>query len=157
MKTSEAGKELIKGFENCVLKAYPDPKTGGAPWTCGWGTTEGVTAHTEWTQEQADYHFEADLRIFERLVDKYVVHEKTQGQYDAFVSILYNVGPGNAEKDGIIRLRRGGPSTLLRKFNEGDLAACETEWLKWISPGSWVSKGLLRRRMAELHHFRTYV
>lgn len=155
MKTSERGKVLIKSFETCRLKAYPDPKTGGAPWTCGWGSTLGVTPTTVWTQEQADAEFEKDIRQAEGLVNWFVKHEMTQGQFDAFVSIFQNVGPGGTTKDGIARLKTGRPSTLLRKFNEGDIAGAEAEWLKWISPGTNVAKGLLRRRMAELELFRS--
>jgi hypothetical protein len=29
----------VKEFEGCRLTAYPDPETGGAPWTIGWGST----------------------------------------------------------------------------------------------------------------------
>ena len=42
MKTSVKGREFIKGFEQLRLKAYPDPGTGGKPWTIGWGHTKGV-------------------------------------------------------------------------------------------------------------------
>lgn len=154
MKTSEAGKDLIKLFESCRLKAYPDPKTGGAPWTCGWGETSGVTPDTWWTQEEADRRLNETIASVENVVSKYVKHEMTQGQFDAFVSIIFNVGPGNQWKDGICRLKNGNPSTLLRKFNDGDIGGTETEWEKWISPGSNVAKGLLRRRQAELALFR---
>lgn len=154
MKTSERGKALIKSFEHCVLKAYPDPKSGGEPWTCGWGTTRGVTPGTVWTQERADAEFELDIQAAERLVHHYVKHEMTQGQFDAFVSIFQNVGPGSKWKSGIGRLKGGQPSTLLRKFNAGDISGTETEWVKWISPGTNVAKGLLRRRMSELELFR---
>lgn len=154
MKTSEAGRDLIKRFESCVLKAYPDPKTGGAPWTCGWGETNGVTADTWWTQSEADRRFDKTVEQFENIVHKHVTHDMTQGQFDAFVSIIFNVGPGNQWKDGICRLKDGRPSTLLRKFNAGDIGGAETEWLKWISPGSNVERGLLRRRRAELALFR---
>jgi lysozyme len=155
VKTSEKGKALIKSFEQCVLKAYPDPKTGGAPWTCGWGSTFGVKPNTVWTQEQADEMFEHDIHDAEFLVDGYVTREMTQGQYDAFVSIFYNVGGGSAMRDGIGRLKDGRPSTLLRKFNAGDIAGTEAEWLRWISPGTNVTNGLLRRRRAELELFRS--
>ena len=30
---------LVKGFEGCKLTAYPDPASGGAPWTIGYGHT----------------------------------------------------------------------------------------------------------------------
>jgi lysozyme len=154
VKTSEAGKALIKSFEDCRLKAYPDPATGGAPWTCGWGETRGVTKDTWWTQEEADRRFEETIASVEMTVCKNVTHEMTQGQFDAFVSIIFNVGPGNQYKDGICRLKDGRPSTLLRKFNAGDVGGAEDQWLKWISPGSKVEKGLLRRRRAELALFR---
>lgn len=154
MKTSEAGRDLIKRFESCRLKAYPDPKTGGAPYTCGWGETKDVTADTWWTQSEADRRLDESIADCERIVSRYVTHEMTQGQFDAFVSIIFNVGPGNQWKDGICRLKDGRPSTLLRKFNAGDIGGAETEWEKWISPGSNVSMGLLRRRQAELALFR---
>lgn len=154
MKTSPAGIDLIKHFESCHLKAYPDPKTGGAPWTCGWGETRGVTPDTWWTQEEADRRLAQTITEVENIVCKHVTHEMTQGQFDAFVSIVFNVGPGNQWKDGICRLKDGRPSTLLRKFNAGDIGGCETEWTRWISPGSNVERGLLRRRQAELRLFR---
>ena len=155
MITSPAGKALIQRFESCKLKAYPDPKTGGAPWTCGWGETAGVTPDTWWTQQEADRRFGEAVEARELLVSKYVTHPMTQGQFDAFVSLFYNVGPGNEYKDGIAHLHPDGrPSTLLRKFNDGDIGGCEDEWCKWISPGSNVAHGLMLRRQAELALFR---
>jgi len=155
METSEDGIALIKSFEDCELVAYPDPKTGGAPWTIGWGATgDGIGPGIVWTQEQADARLAMDVIEREAVVRKAVTHEMTQGQFDAFVSIVFNVGAGSAYKDGIIRLKSGNPSTLLRKFNAGDIGGCEDQWLLWISPGSSVSNGLLRRRHAELALFR---
>jgi lysozyme len=155
MKTSDAGISLIKRFESCCLKAYPDPKTGGAPYTCGWGETEGVTADTWWTQDECDRRLADAIAARELMVSKYVTHAMTQGQFDAFVSIFYNVGAGNQYKSGIAHLAPDGkPSTLLRAFNDGDLGKCEDEWCKWVSPGSTVAHGLLLRRQAELALFR---
>jgi len=156
MKTSAQGLDLIKEFEDCKLEAYPDPKTGGDPWTVGWGATGlGIGPGTAWTQEQADSRLIADVAQREALVSQAVTHPMTQGQFDAFVSIVFNVGQGSKTRDGILRLKDGRPSTLLRKFNAGDISGAENEWLKWISPGSNVTKGLLRRRMAELELFRS--
>jgi lysozyme len=156
MKTSPKGLDLIKEFEDCELTAYPDPKTGGAPWTIGWGATgPGIGPGTVWTQEQADNRLLDDVAAREALVSHAVTHPMTQGQFDGFVSIVFNVGQGSSTKDGILRLKDGRPSTLLRKFNAGDISGAEAEWLKWISPGSNVAKGLLRRRMAELELVRS--
>jgi lysozyme len=155
MKTSPAGVALIRYFESCALKAYPDPKTGGAPWTCGWGETEGVGPDTWWTQDECDRRLAVSIAAREAMVSRYVTHSMTQGQFDAFVSLFYNIGPGNQYKDGIAHLHPDGrPSTLLRSFNVGDIGKCEDEWVKWISPGSVVAHGLLNRRRAELALFR---
>lgn len=154
MRTSERGKAFVQGFEQCRLKAYKPSDRPEEPWTCGWGSTLGVGPDTVWTQEQADRHFEGDIATAEQLVYFFVKHETTQGQFDAFVSIFQNVGPGSSRKDGIGRLRNGKPSTLLRKFNDGDIGGAEAEWLKWVSPGSDVERGLRRRRMGELALFR---
>jgi lysozyme len=154
MKTSDAGLGIIKAFESCKLTAYPDPKTGGAPWTVGWGATgPGITTGTVWTQEQADARLLADVEERESLVDMAVTVPMTQGQFDAMVSIIFNVGAGSKWKDGIIRLRNGQPSTLLRLLNAGDYAGCADQFMRWVSPGSNVENGLRRRRTAERARF----
>jgi lysozyme len=155
MNTSQTGIDLIKSFESCKLEAYPDPKTGAEPFTVGWGATgPDIGPDTVWTQEQADTRLLQDIAIREAIVDRAVTHDMTQGQYDAFVSIIFNVGPGSPYKDGIVRLKNGNPSTLLRCFNAGDIGGCEKQWLLWVSPGSAVEHGLFRRRQAELVLFR---
>lgn len=151
MNISEAGVQLVKDFEGCRLVAYPDPKTGGDPWTVGYGATgAGIGPGTVWGQGQADARLKEDLTHFEQIVLKHVKVPVTQGQFDALVSIIYNVGPGSMNKDGIIRLKNGNPSTLLRKLNEGDYTSARGEFMRWVSPGSSVENGLRRRRAAEV-------
>jgi lysozyme len=150
MKTSPKGIQLIQQFESCALKSYPDPKTGAAPWTCGWGATGiDITPSTKWTQYQADTRLLQDLAEREEAVMDAVRVPLRQGQFDAMVSIVFNVGAGSVRRDGIIRLKSGQPSTLLRKLNAGDYAGASAEFEKWISPGSNVTAGLLRRRKSE--------
>jgi lysozyme len=146
-------RSFIKSKERCVLRAYPDPKTGGEPWTCGWGATEGVTPSTVWTQLQADDQFDARMDRLARFVSRAVTAPMTQGQFDAFCSIIDNVGPGSDTRDGIVRLKSGAPSTLLRKFNAGDIDGAAAEWVKWCSPGSNVEHGLRMRREQERDQF----
>lgn len=150
MRTSPKGIQLIQQFESCMLKAYPDPKTGSIPWTCGWGATGiDITPNTEWTQYQADTRLLQDLAQRESTVSAAVRVPLRQGRFDALVSIVFNVGAGSANRDGIIRLKNGQPSTLLRKLNAGDYVGASAEFEKWVSPGSNVTAGLLRRRKAE--------
>lgn len=185
MKTSPAGIALVKQYEMCVLRAYPDPASplgvalqarglwqrvlhglasipqslaqlSGAPWTCGWGATgDGIGPGTVWTQQQADTRLAVDVALREAIVSKAVTVPLTQGQFDAMVSIVFNVGHGSSEKDGIIVLKNGKPSTLLRKLNAGDYDGCADQFLLWISPGSNVEDGLKRRRTQERMLFLT--
>jgi lysozyme len=64
-----AGTALIKQFEGCArlrsdgsFEAYPDPGTGGAPWTIGWGATgPGIVQGTVWTRAECDERLADDL------------------------------------------------------------------------------------------------
>ena len=150
MKVSANCLQVVEYFETCKLKAYPDPKTGDSPWTCGWGATgAGIGPGTCWTQSEADTRLARDLVSREDDATNAIKVPVTQGQFDAFVSILFNVGHGSPVKDGIIRLCNAYPSTLLRKLNAGDYAGAREQFERWISPGTSVSHGLRRRRAAE--------
>jgi lysozyme len=96
--------DLIKSFEACEkaigdgrFQAYPDPGTGGDPWTIGWGST-GPDIHKGlvWTQQQCDDRFAADVSCFALEVDKLIGPvSTTQSEFDAMVSLAYNIGLGN--------------------------------------------------------------
>ncbi|EBY9401951.1 lysozyme, partial [Salmonella enterica subsp. enterica serovar Kisarawe] len=129
--------------EGCRLKAYPDPKTGGAPWTIGYGWTgkvdgKPVTPDTVIAQETADRLLKTGLVSYERDVSRLVKVKLTQGQFDALVSFVYNLGA-----------RAFSGSTLLRKLNAGDYDGAAGEFMRWVSPGTEVEAGLRRRRQAE--------
>ena len=157
MKTSADGISVMHAFEGCRLRAYPDPATGGKPWTIGWGDTgPDVVPGLVITQQQADDRFTRRLVTeFEPIVNAAVKVPLTQRQFDALVSIVYNTGPGAADKagrtgrDGIVTLRNGQPSTLLRLLNQGERAAAADAFLSWNRAGGAVMLGLRRRRAAE--------
>lgn len=150
MKASPDCFAVIKHYESCSLKAYPDPKTGGAPYTAGWGATgPGIALGTVWTQQQADERLSADIALRESDANNAIHVPVAQGQFDAFVSALFNIGHGSPIKDGLIRLRTGYPSTFLSRLNAGNYdGACDALGA-WVSPGSAVEHGLRRRRTAE--------
>ena len=142
--------EVIREFEKCRLTSYADPKTGGAPWACCWGACgPEIGPGVKWTQDRADRRLLGDVAQRELIAAHAIKVPVTQAQFDAVVSILYNVGAGDPERDGIIRLKSGQPSTLLRLLNAGDYDGCADEFLRWVSPGSNVTNGLLRRRTVE--------
>lgn len=142
MQTSKVGREFIKGFEQLRLKAYPDPGTGGKPWTIGWGHTKGVKQGDRITQEQAEQFFSNDLAVFELTVNSAIKRTMTQNQFDAMVSLAFNIG---------------GPafagSTLVKKFNAGEVQGAADEFPKWRNSAGKVMPGLVKRRAAEREMF----
>lgn len=142
---SAAGIALIKQFEGCARKrpdglveAYPDPGTGGAPWTIGWGATgAGVTPDSVWTQQQCDGRLVTDLRRFAGDVSAALGGAPTtQAQFDALVSFHFNTGA----------IRR---ATLTRLHRAQDYRGALAEFARWNRAGGRVLKGLVRRRAAE--------
>lgn len=136
-QTSPSGAALIKSHEGLSLKAYPDPGSGGEPWTIGYGHTGGVKRGDVILQHQADAFLRDDLRRFERAVSR-LAPKTTQNQFDALVSFAFNLGEGNLEK-----------STLLKKHNAGDYAGAAKEFVKWNRASGKVLNGLTRRRTEE--------
>lgn len=146
-ETSPAGIDLIHSFESLHkvlpdgrIAAYPDPGPTGLPWTIGWGSTgPDIGRDTVWTRAQADARFEADLAKFEAGVAKAIGNAATsQPQFDAMVSLAYNIGLGNLQS-----------STLLKKHLAGDNAGAQREFGKWVNAKGKRLPGLVRRRAAE--------
>jgi lysozyme len=135
MKISERGKDLIKLFEGCRLTAYDD---GVGVWTIGYGHTVGVKPGDEITQEQADEWFSEEAEQFSNKVQVLVMVEINQNQFDALVSLAYNIGVGALSR-----------STLLRKLNEGDYQGAAEQFDVWNRGGGKVMLGLVRRREQE--------
>lgn len=153
--------ELIMSFEGLhrrrpdgLIEAYPDPASGGKPWTIGYGTTgPDVKKGTVWTLEQAVQRFEADLRtVYGAGVRKLLSGAPTaQHQYDALVSFAYNVG---LDDDADTTAEGLGDSTLMRKHKAGDFNGAAAEFSKWINADGRPMNGLRRRRAAEADLYR---
>lgn len=138
MKLSQRGIDLIKQFEGYSSKAYPDPATGGAPWTIGYGTTKGVKPGMIITAEQAENMLRDDVAKFESGVSSLITAPTTQGQFDAMVSLAYNIGLGNF-----------GKSTLLKKHNARCYTCAADQFRVWNRANGKVMNGLTKRRAAE--------
>jgi len=137
---SKKGLDLIKQSEGCKLTAYPDPGTGGAPWTIGYGHTgPEVKKGLVWTQAQADSALADDVSRFADGVSALLGSAPTtQGQFDAMVSLAYNIGLGNFRE-----------STLLRLHKEGDYAGAANQFARWRFAAGKELPGLVKRRAAE--------
>lgn len=143
MKLSQRGIDLIKQFEGYSSKAYPDPATGGAPWTIGYGTTVypsgvKVAKGDVITPNHAEYCLRNDVAKFESGVSSLITTPTTQGQFDAMVSLAYNIGLGNF-----------GKSTLLKKHNARCYTCAADQFRVWNRANGKVMNGLTKRRAAE--------
>lgn len=126
-------------------RAYPDPASGGAPWTIGFGSTgPDVKPGTVWTRAEAEARLEADVIKFAGSVGRLIDGAPTsQAEFDAMVSLSYNVGIGNFSG-----------STLLRRHKAGDKAGAAAEFHKWNKASGMTLPGLTRRREAEARLYR---
>lgn len=139
MNISSNGINLIKRFEGCALKAYPDAV--GIP-TIGYGSIVGVHMGMEISQEQAEERLHKDLEPVIYGINKCVLVPINQNQFDALCSFSFNLGIGALKKSTLLKL-------LLSK--EYDLAA--NEFLKWNKAGGKTLPGLTKRREAEKELF----
>lgn len=135
---SPQGLLVLQYFESCRLRAYWDAT--GRCWTIGWGDT-GPDVYEGLVIDQG----EADARLERRLALEFVpgvldavTRSMTPGQLDAMVDLAYNIG---------VAAFQG--STLVRKFNAGDMAGAADEFPRWNRSGGQVLLGLRRRRAAD--------
>ena len=135
MMISPAGVDLVKQFEGCKLTAYQDVV---GVWTIGYGHTDGVKQGNTITQEQADQLLTDDLHETSSAVSNLLKVEVTQSQFDALVSLAFNVGV-NAVAN----------STLLALVNAGKTFEAAEQFCRWNHAGGVVVAGLTRRRYAE--------
>jgi GH24 family phage-related lysozyme (muramidase) len=139
---------LIKEFEGCHLSAYPDPLSGGDPWTIGYGTTR-YSNGTPVKRGDMINVIEADMLLrleIDRITDKLrttVPHWKVMddNQRSALVSFAYNLGAGFYGSAGF--------ETISRCLRDRDWAAVPAALELYRNPGTNVEAGLLRRRRAE--------
>jgi GH24 family phage-related lysozyme (muramidase) len=142
------GWTLLKTWEGCRLSAYPDPASGGAPWTIGYGHTGAeVLPGLTITQEQAEAWLHSDAAEAADSVDR-LLHgvALTTHQRDALISFCFNVGAMALEH-----------STLRKRLLVGESAAVvlAQELPRWCMGPNGPVEGLKRRRAAEVAHAQT--
>lgn len=142
MKISDRGLDIIKLSEGLRLEAYPDPGTGGEPWTIGFGHTGGVKPGDVIDEAEADRLLRVDVADAEECVSQHVAIEINQNQFDALVCFVYNVGCGAF---------RG--STLLRLVNAYQFETAAKQFPRWDKAAGKALAGLAKRRRAEMELF----
>lgn len=137
MNIDRAGLDLIKHFEGLSLSAYKCP---AGVWTIGYGTTgswvkQGVII----TEQMAEQLLRDDVAKFERGVTRALSGTQvTQNQFNAMVSLAYNIGLGGFQR-----------SSVLRHHRAGNKIRAAASFLMWVKGGGKTLTGLVRRRNAE--------
>lgn len=139
MQMSAQGRALLMQREGFKTKAYPDSV---GVWTIGVGHTSMAGAPTVTpglviTKKQVDEILSRDLRQFEFVVSHAVAVALTQGQFDALVSLCFNIGTEHF---------RG--STVVKRLNAMDYRGAADAFMMWVHPTE-----LAGRRLSEKKQF----
>lgn len=154
-RMSSIGHQMLKDFEGISLKLYKDSaghltigighKLNDFELKSGIIQINGELVHVKYgiTEHQAMMLKRQDLELFENILAKLVKVPLTQNQFDALVSLVFNIGAWAFSK-----------STLLKRINEGRMAEVPSEFKKWnkvtLPNGEKiVSNGLRTRRKKE--------
>lgn len=143
MKISKECENKLKEYESLQLNAYICP---AGILTIGWGHTglvdgKKITLGMTITKEKAQELFEQDIATVESPLFKEVFASKLkQGQWDALVSFIYNVGWGNFNKSTLKK-------RILEDVNHTGIPA---QFRRWNKGGGKVLQGLVKRREWEI-------
>lgn len=141
MQVSDAGRQLLKQFESLALTPY---RLGDGGWTLGWGRyypDSGTPPPASIDRATADAWFDEDVeQRGARWVRAYVTVPLTQSQFDALVSMAYNLSPKSFK-------------TIADAVNAGEDP--EAAALRFVRAGSNLERGLRRRRGLELALYRS--
>lgn len=148
MQVSPKGLELIKRFEGFKDSAYKCP---GGVWTIGYGSTKWEDDRAvqildkleEPAQERAHKLLKHSIKEYENAINKLVSVALNQNQFDALVSLVYNIG-----------IQAFRQSTLLSLLNKGSpIETVAHQFDRWVFAGSTILEGLKNRRAVEKELF----
>lgn len=142
MIISQKGIDLIKRFEGFSTTPYED--TAGQN-TVGYGhLIKQGEVFDKVTMEQAEGILRQDIAHAEQAINAFVNVQLNQNEFDALISLAYNIG-----------MEAFRSSTLLRLLNSNSRNAAARQFTKWIYAGGKASNGLRNRREQEAQLFLT--
>jgi GH24 family phage-related lysozyme (muramidase) len=114
-------------------------------WTIGYGhkILPGENFSNAITEAQAEALLSKDVQKAVNVVNGSLNHSPTQSQFDAMVSLAFNIGGGAFQS-----------STLVRELNHGG-KIIEDYFTRWNKTGGSFSQGLFNRREDEWKVFST--
>lgn len=137
---SPSGLEMLQQFEGFSATAYSDFKG----YSIGFGhLIRAGESFDEITRDEAAQLLAGDVAWAERAVSSAVAVPLSQEQFDALVSLCYNIGETAFRN-----------STLVRLLNSGDYAGAAAQFDRWNRAGGVVNAVLVNRRAAERKLFQ---
>ena len=142
-----AARKLISSFEGFESQAYPDPASGGDPWTIGYGFTtlnnKPVPPGTTISRQQADLLLDQGINAYAADLAESIPHWDAMhpDQRSALISFAWNLGLGFYGSEGF--------TTISRRLRDKDWSNVPNALRLYCNPGTPVEAGLLRRREAE--------
>lgn len=139
--------DLIKRWEGFRPDAYKCP---AGVWTIGYGTTAsagaGITPRAGMVidEAQAEVYLRRTVDKFAATIRPMITAPVTDNQFGAMVSLAYNIGPSAF-----------GRSSVLGRFNRGDIQGAADAFRMWNKAGGRVLQGLVNRREDEIRLFLT--
>jgi lysozyme len=140
MRMSKQGRKLLIQREGVRLKAYKDSV---GVWTIGVGHTASAGAPAPIpgmtiTAAECDEILTRDLRQYEQAIERALKVPVADHEFDALVSICFNVGP------------KFGSSTCIKRLNAGDRKGAAEAIMMWSKPPE-----IIGRRRTEQQQFKT--
>ena len=139
---SENGLSLITKFEGIATTAYICP---AGVVTIGIGETdtfsltgEKITLGMTITENQAKESFRIAVKKYEAAVNESVEISLNQNQFDALVSLTYNIGINGFKN-----------STLLKLLNQNKIEEASEQFERWVYANGKILVGLVNRRKEE--------
>jgi GH24 family phage-related lysozyme (muramidase) len=156
MDVSKKLVEWLKRVEGPLRLLPYDDQTGEKieKWTEGATIGYGhLITRQEWSrlkegisEQQAEKLFLSDLDKAVKAVQELVKTKLTQGQFDALVSLTYNIGRGNFASSSILKM-------INNPQEKTDYSTQEEAFKAWKKSQGKVMKGLVNRRNSEWNIF----
>jgi len=142
MQASQQAVDAIKRYEGFRPRMYRD--AAGRP-TIGYGTLidtseEQYLMNATITEAEAERLLRRDLVPFEKAINDTITVHLAQNQFDALLSLVYNIGPTAFKNGSLPRLING----------RADALAISAKWKEYRKAGGQVLQGLVKRRSDEL-------
>ena len=139
MTTTEILLQKLMEMEGLRLEAYED--AAGVP-TIGYGHTKNVRMGDKISEYWAKEMLREDIEEAEWQVKELGV-AKTEGQLDALVSFVFNLGIGRLNTSTLLKVIRNG----------GSMQQIKKEFKRWVYGGGKKLPGLVKRREWEAKRF----